>query len=977
MKTKAFTAITVLLTFLLVTPVLGQKAPADYVNTFIGTGAHGHTYPGATVPFGMVQLSPDTRLEGWDGCGGYHYDDEYIYGFSHTHLNGTGVPDLCDILFMPVTGECRWLNGADGEPGYRSHFSHKNESSAPGYYQVFLDDYRVNAELTATTRVGFHQYTFPEAEQASILVDLFHRDNVVESSLHVISDTEIEGMRRSSSWADDQYVYFVAEFSKPFESYDVAVDNVTRKNIRAIDNKKNLKAYFHFSTKAGEKILVKVGISPVGYEGARANLKKEVAGWDFAQVRSQALAVWNKELSKIQVDGGSDVQKTIFYTALYHTMVQPNTFNDVNGNYRGMDKQIHKTENFTMYNIFSLWDTYRAYHPLMTIIDQARTLDFIQTFLKQYDEGGLLPVWELYGNETNCMIGYHCIPVITDAYMKGIRGFDAEKALTAMKKSATQNNVGLRMLDQLGFIPSDREAESASKTLEYAYDDWCIAQFAKATGKSDDYKYFIRRGQNYKNMFDPSTGHMRARINGGWYSPFDPTEVNFNWTEANAWQYSFSATQDMNGLMDLYGGKESFAGKLDALFNASTKTTGREQSDITGLIGQYAHGNEPSHHIAYLYPFAGQPWKTQELVHKIMNDFYTDKPDGSIGNEDCGQMSAWAVLSAMGFYSVNPGSDFYVIGTPWFDKVTINLENGKQFTIVANNRSKENFYIQSAKLNGKKYGASFLKHSDIMNGGTLTFEMGNQPNMSWGTGKKKEPVTAITDNLIVPAPFVDDPVKTFTDTKTVSITGPAGSTIFCTSGKGNTEYSGPITLKETGKVRFYAQVKGNASPWISAEFIKIQNDKDITLANPPARQYSGNGAATLVDGLTGTTDYRVGGWLGFEKVNLEAVIDLRSARQLSIFSTGFLQDENSWIFFPSEVEYLISTDGTSFKSVGIVKNDVPAEKSGTLLKNMMLTIPPVEARYVKVIGRSLGTCPSWHKGYPNPCWIFCDEIKVE
>lgn len=954
-----------------------QKAPASYVNTFIGTGGHGHTYPGATLPFGMVQLSPDTRLEGWDGCGGYHYDDEYIYGFSHTHLNGTGVPDLCDILLMPTTGECRWNNGYDGQPGYRSKFSHSKESSAPGYYQVMLDDYGIKAELTATTRAGFHQYTFPAGEQSNIILDLFHRDEVLESSLNIISDTEIEGLRRSRSWAENQYVYFVAKFSKPFESYEIAIDDTPRQKIKSIDKKKNIKACFRFKTTDNEKILVKVGISAVSAAGARKNLTQEIPSWDFNLVKANAEATWNKELSKIEVEGGTDVQKTVFYTALYHTMVQPNTFTDVDGNFRGMDNKIHSAEGYTMYTVFSLWDTYRAYHPLMTLIDRARTLDFIKTFLTQYQQGGLLPVWELHGNETNCMIGYHSIPVITDAYVKGIKGFDTDLALEAMKKSATRDQAGLRALDQLGFIPSDREAESASKTLEYAYDDWCIAQFAKATGKNDDYKFFIKRGQNYKNLFDPTTGHMRARINGGWFSPFDPSEVNYNYTEANSWQYSFSATQDLSGLISLHGGKEAFAAKLDQLFSVSSKTTGREQNDITGLIGQYAHGNEPSHHMGYLYPFAGQPWKTQEMVRRVMDEFYHDKPDGLIGNEDCGQMSAWAVLSAMGFYSVNPGSDFYVIGSPWFEKVTIHLENGKTFVIQAQNQQKENKYIQSALLNGKKHTASFLKHDMIMKGGNLTFVMGSQPNKSWGTGKKNEPVTAITENLIVPAPYVTDAIKTFPESKLIDIRGPKGAKIKVMKGKGTEDYSGPFEVTESGKIRFYAEEKGVASQWISSEFLKIRNDRDITLAFQPASQYSASGPGTLVDGLSGSTDYRVGGWLGFEKVDLEAIIDLRSNKNIHRFAAGFLQDENSWIFMPSQVDFQVSTDGINFRSVGVVKNDIPTTRKGNVLNSLTLQIEPTEARYIKVIAKSLGTCPEGHKGYPNACWIFCDELTVE
>ncbi|HEX7411530.1 MAG TPA: GH92 family glycosyl hydrolase, partial [Bacteroidales bacterium] len=551
-----------------------ERTPGDYVNPMIGTGGHGHTYPGAVVPFGMVQLSPDTRLDGWDGCSGYHYSDSIIYGFSHTHLNGTGCSDYGDILLIPTTGEVIMNNGANGKPGYSSRFKHNSEHAEPGYYSVFLEKPGVIAELTATSRVGFHSYTFPESTQANIIIDLVHRDEVIASSLRIISNTEVEGMRRSKAWAEDQHVYFVARFSKPFSTSGIAVDDIIKIGLKNATGK-HLKAYFQFKTSAGEKILVKVGISSVSTDGARKNLDSEVPGWDFAKVRAGARDIWNQALSRIKVSGGTDDQKTVFYTALYHTMINPVMASDVDGNYRGRDLKVHNAEGYNQYTVFSLWDTYRAYHPLMTIIDQKRTTDFIKTFLAQYDQGGLLPVWELSGNETNCMIGYHSVSVIADAYIKGIRGFDAAKALEAMKKSANQDKLGLSYYRTIGFIPSEHEHESVSKSLEYAYDDWCIAQMAQSLGKMEDYKEFIKRGQNYKNVFDPQTGFMRARYNGGWYSPFTPGEVNFNYTEANSWQYSFACPQDIDGLITLQGGKDKLAAKLDALFTADTRTSGR------------------------------------------------------------------------------------------------------------------------------------------------------------------------------------------------------------------------------------------------------------------------------------------------------------------------------------------------------------------------------------------------------------------
>ena len=960
-----------------------QKTPADFVNPFIGTGGHGHTYPGATMPFGMVQLSPDTRLEGWDGCGGYHYDDSYIYGFSHTHLNGTGVPDLCDILFAPTTGETRWNNGSDGKPGYGSKFKHSSESAGPGYYKVVLDDYAITAELTATTRVGMHSYTFPAAKQSNILVDLFHRDEVLESSIKVISNTQIEGLRRSGSWAENQYVYFVAEFSKPFTTYDIAVDNKSMPGTKSVEDKKNIKAIFHFNTTDGEKILVKVGISAVSTDGAKLNLNNEIPGWDFESVRINAKSTWNKELSKIEVEGGTDSQKTIFYTALYHTMVNPNTYMDVDGSYRGRDLKVHKDASFINYTVFSLWDTYRACHPLMTIIDHKRTLDYIKTFLVQYEQGGLLPVWELAANETFCMIGYHSVPVIVDAYMKGITGFDTGKALQAMRKSATrEGNEGLTALAKNGFIATEDESESVSKTLEYAYDDWCIAQFAKSIGNNDEYVYFNKRGQNYKNIFDASTGFMRARSNGGWFNPFDPFEVNFNYTEANSWQYSFSAVQDMNGLIQLHGGKANLAKKLDQLFSVSSKTSGRDQSDITGLIGQYAHGNEPSHHMAYLYPFVDQPWKTQQKVHQILNTLYHNNPDGLSGNEDCGQMSAWAVLSAMGFYPVTPGTDHYVTGTPWFNKVTINLENGKKFVIKANGISANNYYIKSASLNGKNYESSTLNHADIMKGGELTFVMSNQPNKKWGTGSKNEPVTAITDNLIIPAPAIVDATKSFKDKKVISITGPAGAALFYSIAgvNGNTttqSYTVPFAIDQTSVIRCYAQLNGSVSSVVTSEFVKMTDDRDIKLSYAPANQYSSGGTNNLIDGIRCSPDFRIGGWLGFEKVNLEAIIDLRQVRNITTFGAGFFQDINAWIFFPSQIEFFVSDNGTDYRSACIIKIDVPLEKEGGIVKTFETQVKPVNARFVKMVATNIGNCPPGHKGMGGPAWMFSDEIIVK
>ncbi len=960
-----------------------KKDLAKYVNPFIGTGGHGHTYPGASLPFGMVQLSPDTRLEGWDGCSGYHYSDDVVYGFSHTHLSGTGVPDYADILIMPTVGEIKLNNGVDSpDEGYASRFSHKNEKASPGFYSTYLDDYGIQVELTATKRAGFYKYTFPAGNESNIIIDLKHRDKVVNSWFRVVSNTEIEGFRRSTAWANDQYIYFVAKFSKPFKNFGIAEDDklTGHKELEG----ENIKAFLTFDTKEDEDILVKVGISAVNAEGAWDNLEKEISAWDFENTKAKARDEWNKELSKIVVNGGSEEQKTVFYSALYHSFLVPNLFMDVDGDYRGRDLKIHTTRGFDYYTVFSLWDTFRGEHPLFTITQKKRTVDFINTMIAQYEEGGRLPVWELAANETECMIGYHSIPVIVDAYMKGLDGFDVEKAYEAMKHSADLDFFGLKAYKDFGYIPAEEESESVSKTLEYAYDDWCIAQMAKSLGKEDDYKRFIKRAQSYKNIYDPTVGFMRAKMNGRWFSPFDPREVNFNFTEANSWQYSFFAPQDITGLINIMGGKDAFEKKLDSLFNTTSETTGRKQSDITGLIGQYAHGNEPSHHMSYLYNYLGKPWKTQERVWEIMDKFYTNEPAGLCGNEDCGQMSAWYVLSAMGFYPVTPGTNIYAIGTPIFPELTINMENGKTFVIKANNVSEKNIYIQSVTLNGNPYTKSFLNHKDIVTGGELVFEMGPKPNKTWGTKEGDYPVSAITDNLIVPVPFVSAGDRTFFDSTVVSLGSINNNDeIYYTLdgsnlSKASNKYIKPFALKNTATLKVIAYRPGNDSysSVINVDFTKMPKNRTIKLETKYANQYSAGGDNALINFIRGTKDFRTGAWQGYEGVDIDAVVDLGSIQMIQKIEIGFLQDNNAWVFMPEMVDFYVSMNGKDFKKAGTVKNEVSPKESGTILKNFAVDIS-TKARYVKVVAINRGVCPDWHKGAGNKAWIFADEIVVE
>jgi len=954
--------------------LLAQKNLVQYVDPFIGTGGHGHTYPGATMPHGMVQLSPDTRLDGWDGCGGYHYSDNYIYGFTHTHLSGTGVSDYGDILLMPMTGEPSPDNKI-----YGSKFSHANEKASPGFYSVKLDDENIAAELTATTRVGFHRYKFNGSDDNSILVDLKHRDEVIESSLKIINLRTIVGLRRSKAWAENQYVYFVIEFSKPFvEAGFWKNDTLLSSGTSGIQNSKNIKAFFKFESSV---VMAKVALSAVSIEGAQNNLAKELPGWDFDKTKKDAEKIWNDELSSIEVSSNDTKQLRNFYTALYHTAIVPNINQDVDGQYRGRDNQIHTASGFTNYSVFSLWDTYRGTHPLYTIIDQKRTLDYIKSFLVQYQQGGRLPVWELSSCETNCMIGYHSVPVIVDAYNKGINQFDTKLALEAMKKSATWNHLGLPALMDHGFLEMDDEHESVSKTLEYAYDDWCIAQFAKALGNMDDYNNYIKRAQSYKNIFDVQTGFMRPRKNGNWLSPFDPREVNNNFTEANSWQYSFYTPQDINGYIEMIGGRKKMEEKLDKLFTENSKTTGRDQSDITGLIGQYAHGNEPSHHIAYLYNFTGAAFKTQAMVHRILNEMYHDTPDGLEGNEDCGQMSAWYVLSALGFYPVTPGTTDYIIGSPLFSTATINLENGKSFTIKADAVNNKNFYIQTAKLNDSLQTKSYISHFDIEKGGNLQFTMGAAPSTF---GSLNFPTTAITDNLIVLNPVIDGGAISFKDAKTVKIVSAQKGVSFYYTIDGSTplktskKYIAPILVNNSVTIKAIAvNAKGESSFVTTANYKKTTHNWLINLNTAYESQYDGGGLNGLIDDIRGEADWRKGNWQGYQKTDMDVVIDLLKPTPVSIVTIGLLQDTRAWIVLPKQIIIETSVDGKQYNQVYSGENFLPIEDLNAQVKNVEAVFTAVPARYVRIKAFQFGKLPAWHEGAGGDTHIFADEIMIK
>jgi len=979
-----------------------KKDYTHLVNPFIGTGGHGHTYPGPVMPFGMVQLGPDTRVEGWDACSGYYYADTTVYGFCHTHLSGTGIADYGDVLFMPTTGEPKF-----NKEQYLSGFKKKNETASVGYYKTFLDKYKIGVELTATTRVGVHRYTYPSTKEANIIIDLQFRDEVLDSWIEVVSNHEIRGYRRSRSWADDQSVYFYAKFSKPFKSYGIASNDQIQEGKSKVQGK-NIKMYIRFDN-PGE-VLSKVGISSVSAEGALKNLDAEVPDFDFKKVQKDAKAAWNKELSKLEVSGGGPSQSQVnnqntpygnerkpkvpfvdyakqkqvtFYTALYHCMLAPNIYNDVDGQYRGFDQKIHTAKGFNYYTVFSLWDTYRAEDPLFNLIDRKRTNDFVRSFLAMYEQGGLLPIWPLASSETYCMVGNHSIPVIVDAYAKGIRDFDAEEALKAMKSAVNRNQFGLDSYRKNGAVLNDDESESVSKTLEYCIDDWCIAQMAKMMNKPDDYNEFIQRAQYWKNVYNDQNGFMQARANGGWFTPFEPTDVNHNYTEGNSWQYSFLVPQDVEGLINRMGGKAKFEAKLDELFSTDSKLTGDAPPDVAGLIGQYAHGNEPSHHMAYLYNFTDSPDKTQYYVNKVLTEQYSPNPDGLAGNEDCGQMSAWYVISSLGIYNIMPGQQQFQIGVPQFDKAVINLENGKKFTILNSGQSisRANIYLQGMNLNKQAYNKIYLDYNTIYNGGEFEVFTGKLPNKMFVAGLEK-PTSAITDNLIISNPYIIAPSKTFKKPFDAEIKcGEKGAAIYytldgSTPTASSTLYTAPINVSNNIIIKAIAIKDGKSSFVVEAQFSKIRDDIKLTLVNKYLKDYADQGEETLINGLHGSTNWHIGNWQGYQGNDLVAILDFGQVKPVKKISLGTLQDVGSWIVFPPSVEYWSSNDGVNYKLLSTVHTNIDIKEHGAKTQKYTADLN-TNARYIKVIAKQYGPLPEWHEAKGSPSYIFADEITVE
>ncbi len=855
------------------------------VNPFVGTDFHGHTFPGAAYPFGMVQLSPDTRPDSgnWDGCSGYHYSDSLIYGFSHTHLSGTGCDDLCDIMVMPVRG----FNSPAGRKDYASTFSHGSEKASPGYYEVSLDRYDVKARLSVGRRIGFHEYSFAKGSAPQIVIDLNHRDQVLDARLQTLGDRVVCGHRRSRSWATDQSVYFYAEFSEPF-----ALSSIDPSGRAALLTFK----------RNSRTISLRVGLSSVSVENARLNLESEYPK-SFESCRKECEQAWEAFLSKLTPPSDCP-SKEVFYTALYHCAIHPSLYSDANGEYRGMDRQVHKALRkdgtpYEQYSIFSLWDTFRGLHPLLFELEPERSSDFINSFIAIYRQAGKLPVWELWGNETNCMIGYNAAPVIADAVFRGIGGFDPQEAFEAMKASAMRGEFGLDSFRRNGLVLADDEHESVSKTLEYAYDDWCVAQVAKKLGHEDEYEKYMQSAQYWRNVFDPQTGFMRARLNGRFLSPFNPTEVNNHYTEANSWQYSFFVPHDLKGLMEAHGGKLAFLSRIDSLFRAPQKTSGRTQADITGQIGQYAHGNEPSHHIAWIPELLGRPDMSKELVNRILTSLYSNSPDGLCGNDDCGQMSAWYVLSALGRYPVCPAAE---------PKTLTSMPK----TIVVN--------------------PVFEMESDI-----------------------------ITDSIRVGIGNIEQGAKAY----------------YRIDSEDFQEYRQAFTASNPCTIEAYCETPDGRRSFVTRTRLhKVRKDLSVKLGQRYNPQYSGGGDDALIDGFRGSTNWRTGGWQGYQGVDFSAVVDLQSPRFVSKVSAGFCQDARSWIWMPRRVEFYSSQDGEHFTLEGSVEGGCDPQDYELQIKELGIEIGR-QTRFIKVVARQLGTIPDWHPGAGAQSFIFIDEITVE
>ncbi len=969
----------ILLLLLFSNTCFAQKDYTKLVNPFIGTGGHGHTYPGATSPFGFVQLSPDTRMADWDGSSGYHYSDSIIYGFSHTHLSGTGVPDYCDILLQPTVGNYEWDNSK-----YASTFKHANEKAYAGFYSVLLDKYKIKVELTTTPHAGIHKYIFPRKDaKGNIIIDLKHRDEVLESYIQFLDAYHAIGYRFSKSWASNQKIFFAIKFNAPIISKEFHLTDSSIKKGSETAYGKGIQVGLKFQIYSDlNEIISKVGLSGVSMEAALNNLNEETKDYAFETLKEKNIKTWNENLSKIKIESFAENNiDTTFYSALYHTMIVPNIYEDVDGKYRGTDDKIHTAKGFHNYSVFSLWDTYRAYHPLMSIINKHKTLDWINSFLQQYKNGGMLPVWELSANETYCMIGYHSVPVIVDAYKKGIRNFDTKLALEAMLSYSRSDRFGLREYISNGFISNNKEAESVSKTMEYVYDDWCIAEFARLLGKEDVAAEYYKRSKQYQNVFNPATKFFQGKLHGAWYNPFYPEEINNFYTEGNAWQYSLAATQDIDGLINLYGGKNKFTEHLNNLFTTKNALSGREQADVTGLIGQYAHGNEPSHHMAYMFNYTSTPIQGAYYINKICKEFYTNKPDGLIGNEDCGQMSAWYVWSCLGMYPVNPANNDLSIGSPQIKKAVITLENGKNIQINVAKKDKQSFYPEKITVNKLQLASRQIFVSDLLNGARINFDLVNESNKKFVPNLN---MNYADQYKFIPTPFVENTKNKFEDSTVVVLKTIGKETIKYQIS--NTEelkatdfetYTKPFTIKEKCYIHFYSTDGINTSNVITQPFYKLKNDIEINVLSTVNPMYTAGGNEALIDEIHGSVNWRAGDWQSYYGNNFEAVINFKDKRNIHQVSLTFLQDIKSWIWMPRNIKIYGSENNKDFELIDTIENYIKAKDETVRVELMALLHIKKQFSYLKIVAENFKEIPAWHIGAGNKAHIFISEIQID
>lgn len=986
----------IIFTFLLISSaIFSQENLIQFVNPFIGTDGHGHTFPGVSLPFGMVQLSPDTDNQGWDWCSGYHFSDSTLLGFSHTHLSGTGAGDYGDILLLPFSGKNYFNPGKkDGrEIGYRTKFYHENEKASPGYYSVILDRNKIKVELTATERCGFHRYAFRNNTHKKLLIDLEHgiQDQATDTYFELVNKRTFRGYRRSNGWAKDHTIFFYAELNQNVDSilFNKLADD--RKNS---NRSKNLKVILTFENDTSNVLEIKIGISHTSVEGAQRNFDSEIKKYSFDEIRKQAEDKWENELSRIKVYTQNRRLKQIFYTALYHSFLAPNIQNDVDGNYPGMDSLIQNVTDRNQYTVFSLWDTFRALHPLINLLDEKRAVDFANSLLAKQKESGFLPVWELASNETGTMIGYHSVPVLSEMIMKNFSGFNYDSAFAAMKKSSLQETLGINYLKKMGFVPMDKEDDAVSRTIEYAYDDWCIAKVAKKLGYESDYKYHIQRAQNYKNVFDASTGFMRGRnFDGSWKIKFDPTEPfplgAGEFTEGSSWQYSWYVPHDVKGLISLMGGKEKFTDKLDYFFNSKAEGNYYVPADVTGLIGQYAHGNEPSHHIAYLFNFVGESGKTQKYVRQIIEDMYSEKNDGLIGNEDCGQMSAWYIFSSLGFYPLNPVSNEYIIGSPVFDSAKVQLFNGNELKLYYKNQGGENIFVSSINYDGRESKKSFLCFDELVSSKSITFNMNNSAE-DFGKNENDIPESHVDEKFIPTEeyylfqPKINTNKTIFTDSLIIELSCLSSSAkIYYSFNKNDfQEYLNPIIINKTSLLNYYSKKDKQKSEIKEIKFIKAllpESPSDypkLNLISLYSDKYPGTTEINLLNGIRASENFRDGFWQGFYGRDFEVIIDLGKEEHLRKITLGLLQNQGSWIFLPKKITLFSSDDMFDYNvedeiDLGEPKKDFQIRKTDFKLE---LKNSP---RYLKIVAKSIGNCPEWHNGNGFPSWIFADEIILE